>query len=284
MVSEKTLVVISYYDRRPLNNLVELLRSLTTHSVMNEFDICIVVNRTNDKEICLRPEFPSIPILYRHNLGMNIGAWDHGWRTYPGYRDYLFLQDECYFVRNDWLRAYRSMAEKPWVGMVGESLNGRWDRSWGKLRKDFATSHLPEHTIAGEKLNRVDFYLNFFREHKVDPGKTGKHLRSVIWFFTGTVLEKIDGFLIGSNYGECIAAEIATTKKVEMFGLSAVQVAYEEFYYIRHLEYNQDWPGAPFTHDPKYINFSSIKPLLEVKAKEGFKTQARRLLTLLWYK
>lgn len=279
-MNQKALIVISYYDRRPLNNLVELLYSIKTHSAGGELDVCIVVNRTKNEKICLPSEFSSIPVEYRHNLGMNIGAWDYGWRKYRGYQDYLFLQDECYVVRNDWLKSYRSVAEKQTIGMIGESLNGLWDQSWEKLREVFSDSELPEHSVAGQKVNRVDFYLNFFKEHAILPGKTGRHLRSVIWFFPGPVLEKMDGFLIGRNYGECIAAEIAASRKVEMIGLNVVQAHDEEFHYIRHLEYNQDRPGGAYSHNVKYVNFASIKTLLEVNGSEDLATKVKRLLAL----
>jgi hypothetical protein len=219
--------------------------------------------------LSIPPEYFGITIHYRHNIGMNIGAWDHGWRIHPGYENYLFLQDECYIIRDNWLSEYRSILENPEVGMVGESLNTLWDRPWAELRELFTKVSLPEHMVDGHTLNRVDFYLKFFREQGVPPGLTGKHLRSVVWFLPGTVLKKIDGFLIGRNYGECIGAEIATSKKVEALGLGVVQAdKQKEFFYIRHLEYNQDYPGAPYAHDVKYVNYASVRRLLESRETE----------------
>ncbi len=274
---QKVLVVISYYDRHPLSNLTELLRTMVQHPAGEEFDVCIVVNRTKEAEIFLPEEWRWIPIKYRHNLGMNIGAWDYGWRTSPGYRAYLFLQDECYVVRGQWLSGFQAVLQDPKIGMVGESLNHSWNRPWSELRKLFASASMPEHFIEGHPADRVDCYLHFLHQNRVQPGETAKHLRSVVWFFTARVLETIDGFLIGRNYGECIAAEIAASKKVEFIGLDVRQLTDEEFFHIRHLEYNQDHPGAPYTHEVVHISYASVRRLIEIKEREFWKLLRMKL-------
>jgi hypothetical protein len=280
-MTDKTLVVISYYDRRPIHNLLELIESLYQYPAGAEFDVCVIVNRTKNELISV-PQLPPASIYYRHNVGMNIGAWDYGWRSCAAYKDYLFLQDECYVIRDNWLAGYRDALERPNVGLAGESLNLLWDRRWTELRKMFADIVLPEHKIEGQCVNRVDFYLDFLKTNRVDPGRAGKHLRSVVWFLSADILKKIDGFLIGRNYGECIAAEIATSKKVEALGLDCVQVnEHEEFFYIRHLEYNQDSPGCPYAHDIKYVDYASVRRLVESKENELWplvKLKAWRLL------
>jgi hypothetical protein len=264
-----TLIVISYYDRRPLHNLVELLRSLHKYPAGDEFDICLVVNRTKDEAVILPNEFSSITVRYRHNLGMNIGAWDYGWRNNPGCKVYVFLQDECYIIRENWLSEYLSLFKNPDCGMVGESINAFWNRPWAELRELFAHSQLPEHMLDAKPVNRIDFYLQFLADHGVWPGKSGRHLRSVVWVLPGDVLKRIDGFLIGRNYGECIGAEIATSKKVEALGRQIVQAnSEEEFFYIRHVEYNQDFPGSGYAHNVKYIDYASVERLLDAKERE----------------
>lgn len=275
----KTLVVISYYDRRPSNNLFDLIESLYRYSAGDEFDTCVVVNRTKRDSLTLPDKYSYISVEYRQNLGMNIGAWDYGWRSHEGYRDYLFLQDECYVIRDQWLAGYRSCLSDPQVGMVGESIPRLWYKDWPSLRQFFAGVALPEHSFDGEPVNRIDFYLKFFKEHDVEPGETGRHLRSVIWCLPAPVLEKIGGFLIGRNYGECIAAEIAASKQVEALGLRVVQAKDEEFFYIRHLEYNQDFPGSPYAHDVKYVDYASVKRRLQSKENELW-----QLLKLKFYK
>jgi hypothetical protein len=278
--NQKTLVVISYYDRRPIHNLLELIRSIIEYPAGEEFDLCIVVNRTKEAELVLPDHYSHIPVTYRHNTGMNIGAWDYGWRVHSGYRDYLFLQDECYVIRARWLAAFRKALEAPNVGLVGESISKLWNRPWCELRRILRNDSLPEHAINGKAVNRVDCYLNYFQENGVDPGMMGTHLRSVVWFLSGSVLEKIGGFLIGRNYGECIAAEIATSKKVEQMSLRITQVEDEEFSFIRHLEYNQDYPGAPYAHEVRYVDYASVRRLLKSKETELWQLLKLKLLKL----
>lgn len=258
----RCLLVISHFDRRPIQNLLALLKSLDQYPAGDDYDTCIVVNRTKDDAIVLPSRYRHIPIIYRHNLGMNIGAWDCGWRQNDEYRDYLFLQEECYVIRPNWLNVYRKALSSN-IGMVGESLNRQWDNAWSNLRESLSGSYLPEHSLDGFPMNRVDYYLEMFRRQGVNPGETGRHLRSLIWFMPRDVIAKIDGFTIGLNYGECIAAEIGTTKKVEALGMRAAQVHEEEFFYIRHLDYNQDKPGTPFSHGARYISYPSIKRYVE---------------------
>jgi hypothetical protein len=274
---QKALVVISYYDRHPLSNLTELLRTMLHFEAGEEFDVHIVVNRTSAREICLPDEYSWIPVKYRHNLGMNIGAWDYGWRTSPDYRAYLFLQDECYVVREQWLSGFQSVLQDTRVGMVGESLNQTWNRSWNELRKLFEATSMCGHFIEGRPANRVDCYLHFLDQNRVERGEKARHLRSVVWFFPGPVLQKINGFLIGRNYGECIAAEIAASKKVESIGLEIAQARDEEFFYIRHLEYNQDHPGGPYTHDVTHISYAAVQKLFEIKEGEFWKLLRMKL-------
>lgn len=276
------LVVISYYDRRPVQNLLALLKSLEAYQAGDEYDACIVVNRTKNEDLILPSRHRHIPVIYRHNVGMNIGAWDYGWRHNNPYRDYLFLQDECYVICANWLNAYRTRLSHD-VGMVGESLNKQWDNTWPELRRSLSKSRLPEHSLDGRNINRVDYYLEVFKRHGINPGENGRHLRSLIWFMSRDVLVKIDGFIIGSNYGECIAAEIGTSKKVEALGMRVAQIHEEEFFYIRHLEYNQDKPGAPFTHAARYISYPSIERYVEqMTILEFAKMKIKKQLKSFW--
>ena len=65
----------------------------------------------------------------------------------------------------------------------------------------------------------------------------------------------MNGFLHGANFGECIAAEIAATKRVEEIGLRALQVSAEPFVFFGHREWRQRpdgrWRhGQPNVPDP----------------------------------
>lgn len=243
-----TLIVISFYDRRPTTHLSRLFASLDRHSAGAEYDIAIVANRTSDRPLDLPLEGRPVRVHERENLGMNIGAWDHGWRVEPDYARYLFLQDECFAVRDGWLAAFNAKLDDPSVGLAGESLNPAWDKPWPELAKRHAGVRLPDHYIDGEPAERVDVYLDFMRRNAIDPGASGRHLRSLIWAARRDVLDRIGGFPIGANYGECIAAEIGVSRSVEGRGLALAQLSSEPFRFFRHAEYNRDHPAAPFTH------------------------------------
>ena len=267
-IRHHTLVVISFYDRRDIDNLDKLLCSMQRHDAGADYSVCIVVNRTSDVKIS--PGFNVDSILYRNNTGMNIGAWDFGWRKNPGFSDYLFLQDECYICKDGWISAFQEAAREPKVGLVGEALNTKWDQSWDRLKKLQQDICLPEHEINGCKANRVDVYLKFLSDHNVPAGSNGKHMRSLVWFFRHDVMKRIDGFPGGGNYGECIASEIGVSKKIESLGLSVIQVKEMPFYFIRHLEWNQDSVASEYSH-------KSIR----AKQKNELKNENKRLNGLL---
>jgi hypothetical protein len=111
------------------------------------------------------------------------------------------------------------------MGLVGESFNSKWNKPWSELQKKKADSAMPDHFVDGKPAHRVSAYLDFMARHNINPGRNGGHLRALIWALRGDTLRAIDGFPIGNNYGECIAAEIAVSKKVEALGLEVVQLS-----------------------------------------------------------
>ena len=245
-----SLVVVSFYDRRPLAPLLDLLASLGKHTAGGKYSIAIVVNSTGDWRLPDAISDEVQHVLYRNNTGMNIGAWDAGWRAFPDYDRYLFVQDECLATHAGWLAGLLDPLDDPTVGMVGESFNHNWAKPWPALRVAAGTAVMPEHEIDGTPANRVDVYLDFMRREGIEPGEMGGHLRSLIWALRRPVLEAIDGFPQGANYGECIAAEIAVSKAIEAKGLVVRQVDPRPFKWFRHIEWNQDQPGGPYTHAP----------------------------------
>ena len=208
--------------------------------------MCLVVNQTRDQKITL-PSTPfSLKVIYRENLGMNIGAWDYGWRACPEHPYYLFLQDECYAIRANWLTAFCRGVDENGVGLVGESLNQFWDRRWDDLLPVQNNSFLSDHFINGQPATRVDAYFDFFKRHAIPVGESARHLRSLLWCFRNDILKKIDGFPIGLNFGECIASEISVNLKIQALNLQVVEVGPQPFHYFRHFEYNQAYPGGAF--------------------------------------
>jgi len=245
---ERCLVVISYYDQRPVEPLFNLLQSLEGYPSGGAHDVCVVVNDGQQHPVAAK-ELDAIPlVMHRPNIGMNIGAWDHGWRRHPGYRDYLFLQDECYAVAPSWLDAFRARSKLVGAGLVGESMNPAWNSPWEKLREERRDTALREHTLNGEPANRVDVYLDFMRRHGIDPGPSGQHLRALVWFANAEVLTQIGGFPVGANYGECIASEIAVSRRIAACGYALAQVADRPFSYFRHREWKEKFRGGPFRH------------------------------------
>ena len=244
------LVVISHYDRRPLEPLIELLDSMGRHDAGAAHQCVVMTNATHDSAL---PECVASRVAAharRHNLGMNIGAWDGAWRRWSGHPAYLFLQDDCFIARDGWLRAVLDRLEDPEVGLVGESLNHAWAKPWPALREAQGRDVLPEHFLAGRPANRVDVYLAEMQRHGIDPGPTGRHLRSLAWGVRAEVMDRLGGFALGSDYGTCIAAEIGTSRAVEAMGLRLEEAGPAPFHYIRHRDWNQDVPGGAWTHRP----------------------------------
>lgn len=260
-MSAATCVIVSFYDRRSVSPLWQLFSAMERNAPGRNYQIGLVINRTGDHALTLPTSERLVAVLERANLGMNIGAWEAGWRHFKGFETYVFLQDECYPVRSGWLDALARAAERPGVGLVGESINTAWDQPWEVLRQKQAAIVMPEHLVDGKPANRVDAYLDFMRRNGIPPGPTGRHIRSLVWAARRESLERFGGFPIGTNYGECIAAEIGTTKKVEAAGLQAVQVSDRPFTYIRHREWNQDQPGGPFIHSSPRPELGQAPPL-----------------------
>ncbi|HEV3261711.1 MAG TPA: glycosyltransferase, partial [Gemmataceae bacterium] len=231
---ETVLVVIAHYNARPDGPLVALLDSMRAKPAGSQFDVRIVVNEATPKRLELPARHRSAEVLYRENTGLNIGAWDVGWRQAPAYGAYLFLQDECRLVRDGWLAAFVSKAEEAGVGLVGECLSPTWDAAWEELRERFGGSQLPGHLVNGLPADRLTCYHDFFTRHGIPPGARGDHIQSLVLFARRDVLERIDGFPIGRNHGEAIAAEIGISKKVQALGLNTYQVGPAPFSYIEH--------------------------------------------------
>jgi hypothetical protein len=111
---------------------------------------------------------------------------------------------------------------------------------WESLRRSGFNVLSPEHSINQVPVPRVDFYLHCMEAWGIEPGKTGRHLRSLIWFVPGDIMAKLGGFPQGDNKGECIAAEIGVSRKIEQLGHSFRQIREVPFSYIYHTEWQRD--------------------------------------------
>jgi hypothetical protein len=232
MMESNALIVVAHYASRPrahLDDLIKKLSSLTT-------DLIIVINDDDvfDNEVLIED---GVKFIRRQNIGMNISAWWYAYSKFPNYENYVFLQDECVVINDNFVSAYASKLSKPMVGLVGESINFKWAMPWSEI----AMSGLNyEVQINNFSIKRVSFYLDMLRRWQINPGLSGKHMRALVWAFKRSTLEKIGPFPSGRNKEECIAAEIAVSKKVEEIGLLVEQVATSPFSYIKHLEWRSD--------------------------------------------
>ena len=239
-MSSNILIVISYYAKRSKIYLESLLSQFSNIG----YDVAIVINDDNMSkvEIINTNSYNfnyKIVCIKRPNIGMNIGAWNEGYNFFPNYEYYIFLQDECRVIQKNFTEKYISELTKENIGMIGESINIKWNHSWSKMNLSPLNYNIKLEK-ENKSIRRVDYYLDCFKKWKISEGKNAKHLRSLIWAFSNKTLKEINGFPIGYNKEECIAAEIAVSKKVEGIGLKISQVRDTPFYFIEHIEWAKD--------------------------------------------
>lgn len=235
----RVLVVVSYYDARPVHDLDRLLAALRTTPAGHPFEVRVVVNRDGSAPLPIAERHPGVEVLTRKNTGYNIGAWEHGWRTAPAFDAYLFLQHECTLQGDGWLRPFVERAAEPGVGLVGERLNPAWDAPWSEIERRFAGHTLPDHQVDGQPAERLPTYAAFFARHGIDRGPRADHLQTLALFATRSTLERIDGFPVGRDYGEAIAAEIAISKRVQAAGLRICEVGDRPFRHVSHPQWER---------------------------------------------
>ncbi|MEM7202030.1 MAG: hypothetical protein AAF628_17310 [Planctomycetota bacterium] len=234
----QVLVIVSHYDARPAQPLVDLLDGLRRVPAGWPFAVRVVVNQAGERPTDAAA-LSGCEVLHRPNAGYNLGAWEHGWRATPAYGAYLFLQDECTVRRPGWLGALVRAAAEPGVGLVGERISPPWDAAWSVLERRFRGHMLPEHEIDGRPAERLACYRDFFARHGIDAGQRGDHLQSLVWFARREVLAAIGGFPPARNYGEAIAAEIGTSKLVQAHGWSIRQAAERPFHWFSHPQWEE---------------------------------------------
>ena len=231
-------VVVSFYDARPQGDLFRLV------TVINRFNCkkFLVVNSdkaTQMQKASAGANLVGWSVFLRPNQGMNIGAWSS---TIPWLQDVdfiLFLQDECMIISNDFLEAYAHELSKPNVGMTGESLNPKWNKSWEDVAQSTLNYPLSVEP-SGSIITRVDFYKKCLSHWEIEHGKYASHLRALTWGFPSKVLSELESFPVGTSKEQCIAAEIAVSKKVEQLGYQVTQVHEQQFNYIQHREWRSD--------------------------------------------
>ena len=213
-------MVISHYKAWSPDQLVALLDQMWTVPAGHPFQARVVVNRADPHDLALPPRYSSVEVVYRQNVGFNIGAWEQGWRELPVFDAYLFIQEECQIVRPGWIRAFVQASNDARVGLVGESLRG--DFSWEHLKRK------------AEYAESYRIYREFFEEHRTPMGYGAAHLHSLALFARREILESIDGFPIGHDKIHAMASEIAISKRMIARGCQIRQVGWRPFKYILH--------------------------------------------------
>lgn len=230
---DDVLIVISHYSARDKTALYALLKKIsdiTSH-------ILVVIN--DDSAVSESfSKLGDFPVITRPNIGMNIGGWNSAHANFPNYKYYIFLQDECSLLRGDFIEAYKKELGTKNVGMTGESINHKWDKSWVEL------FHSPLNYVienaAGHRISRVEHYLAAMSGWGINPGGSGRHLRSLVWGLNQDALRRIGRFPEGRNKEECIAAEISVSKKIEEIGLTVTQISKTPFSFFKHEEWRLD--------------------------------------------
>ena len=234
MKKNKTLVTISHYNKRNKNNLIQLIKSLKNLN----YDLFIVINDDNCS-FEKNKVFQNIKTLIRPNTGMNIGSWNSSYLNNSNFDFYIFVQDECKILNFDFVKNYVSELSKNDVGITGESINYKWANKWENIANS-SLNYIVGYNSLKRPVYRVQYYLSLMKKWGIEPGLTGLHLRSLVWGFKREVLEKLFPFPLGNTKEECIASEIAVSKKVEQLGLKVTQVHEKPFKYISHFEWKLD--------------------------------------------
>ena len=230
-----TAIVVSTWFGNPSDYICNLVDSLKRYDAGVPYDIYLCANGESYR---LPKNLSNIfkKVFIRENTGFNLGAWDHAWRILPQYENYLFVQDDCYIKKDNWVKDFIgcfNSIEK--CGLVGEYLNKSWDMPWTEL-----TGAAGKHKVSKKKRERAGFYIETLRKWGIPKGETASHLTSVVHFTSRKVLEKVDGYIIVDDYHEAIAAEIAFSKKIQNKGYEIVQIGKKRHSRIGHRQWMPD--------------------------------------------
>jgi hypothetical protein len=250
--SPRLLTVVSYYAARDSLPLRQLISQL----VGRASQVVISVNDERVKRVSVESVSPWAFLITRPNVGMNIGAWNDAYAAFPAFDYYLFLQDECYLKTEQFEVGYLKEFVRSGAGMLGESVNRRWNGSWEDIAKS-PMNYLVETEAASKRVRRVEYYLQCLKDWGIAPGENAAHLRSLVWGFSRSCLSALGGFPVGQTKEQCIAAEIGVSRAVVSKGFSFKQVSDSPFAYFGHSEWRDD--GESKIYPPDQMQAASIR-------------------------
>jgi hypothetical protein len=232
-MSNKICIVISHYLGRDNRDLINLINQL------DFFKSNLIVSINDDNALSESySNINGVNFVVRPNIGMNIGGWGAAIKYCQDYDKIIFMQDECIIKDFDFISQYSDLLDNIGAGIVGESINPKWNKSWDLLANSPLNYNVE--TLEGLTIPRVENYIQCLNKWGINPGKTGLHLRSLVWAFNTSFLSIINNFPIGLNKEECIAVEIGVNKLVEQNNLKILQSATYPFRYIQHKEWKTD--------------------------------------------
>jgi len=226
----KSIFIISYFEGREKKYLKKLINQL----MKIDCQIGVVINDDKVKKIFFE-KIDNIFYLTRKNIGMNIGAWDAGYKYFDNYENYFFFQDECFIKNYSFFEHYLYFLSQKNAGIIGDSMNTKWSETWEKM---FSSPLNYSININKQKIDRVSYYKKQIEDWDIPISETPIHLRSLNIALKKKILDKINGFNIGFFREQCVAAEIAISKKIESLNLQIAQSHQKPFYFIGHEEWN----------------------------------------------
>ena len=249
------LIIVSHYPAASgaFGSLCRLLGQLTAV----DSDVVVVCNGSISakQRSFLQCEALCAEVLVRPNEGMNIGAWRYGLQACPGSQYYHFLQDESILISKQFLPVYESFLAKKDVGLVGDSLNLKWNKPWNDLARstlnfkiladpgNYLDRFAADSLLSVNSVDRVTYYRQKLKQWRCPEGSSAIHMRALNWSLSSTVLNDLD-FPIGFSKQECIAAEIYVSRFLISRGLKVIQPSKQPFSYVGHAE----WMNP---HDPQ---------------------------------
>ena len=234
-MSPSIAVVVSSWEGHSRSFLRRLVASMKCFDAGMAYDLVV---SANSPDFAVPEDLAGVfrHILRRENVGFNLGAWDHAWRRLPEYDYYLFMQDDCFVRRKNWLRRFsQRFAKEKDCGLVGEHFNSGWNRPWDELL-GLCTG---EYNVSAQKSQRAARYLHLLKQWGVPAGHTAAHLTTVVQFTSRRLLEEVDGYPIRAAYQEAIAAEIGFSRKIVAAGYCLRQLERWRHSYIGHPQ----WPS-----------------------------------------